>query len=203
MSWHYTPPQEIQPEASFTEDNKHFLRLANVIQLQGGSEGGLEGLVDEITREKMKGESCIVGEVSNTAEQIISAISQNLSMEAINPEEITKDTLERAAAIYFRIVFCPDYDPEIVKFYQDLFENFSLETVLRTLARILYVAREKRLTEHYNTAWSLFDRTTSLMELQHRDIALLTTGAAELEHFDDLKSHQLNKHILDSKEYIT
>ena len=203
VSWHYTPPQEVQPDTSFTEDNKHFVRLANVIQLQGGREGDMEGLVDDITREKMKGESCNVGEVSKTAEILISGISQNISMEAISKEEITKETLERAAAIYFRIVFCPDYDPEIVKFYQDLFENFSLETVLRTLARILYVAREKRLAEHYNTAWTLFDKTTTLMELQHRDIALLTTGAAELEHFADLKSHQLNKQIIDSKEYIT
>ena len=163
----------------------------------------MEGLVDDITREKMKGERCNVGEVSETTEILISEISQNISMEAIYTKEITKETLERAAAIYFRIVFCPDYDPEIVKFYQDLFENFSLETVLRTLARILFVAREKRLAEHYNTAWTLFDKTTTLMELQHRDIALLTTGAAELEHFADLKSHQLNKQILDSKAYKT
>ena len=161
----------------------------------------MEGLVDHITREKMKGGSCNEGEVSKTADILTSGISQNLSMEAVSKEEIIKDTLERAAAIYFRIVFCPDYDPEIVKFYQDLFENFSLETVLRTLARILYVAREKRLAEHYNTAWTLFDKTTRMMELQHRDIALLTTGAAELEHFADLKSHQLNKDIIgiDSK----
>ena len=145
VSWHYTPPQEVQPDTSFTEDNKHFVRLANISQLQGGRAGGMEGLVDDITREKMKGERCNVGEVSKTAEILISGISQNISMEAISKKEITKDTLERAAAIYFRIVFCPDYDPEIVKFYQDLFENFSLETVLRTLARMLYVAREKRL----------------------------------------------------------
>ena len=108
-----------------------------------------------------------------------------------------------AVAIYFRIVFCPDYDPEIVKFYQELFENFPLDTILRTLARILYVAREKNLVEHYNTAWALFNETTTIMKLQHRDIVLLTTGAAELEHFPDLKSHQLNKEIIaDSKEYI-
>ena len=135
VSWHYTPPQEVQPDTSFTEDNKHFVRLANVIQLQGGREGDMEGLVDDITREKMKGESCNVGEVSKTAEILISGISQNISMEAISTEEITKETLERAAAIYFRIVFCPDYDTEIVKFSQDLFENFRLETVLRTMAR--------------------------------------------------------------------
>ena len=138
----------------------------------------------------MKRESCNVGEVSETAE--ISEISRNISMEAISKEEITKETLERAAAIYFRIVFCPDYDPEIVIFYQDLFENFSLETVLRTLARILYMAREKNLAVHYNTAWALFNKTTTMMKLQHRDIALLTTGAAELEHFPDLKSYKLN-----------
>ena len=102
-----------------------------------------------------------------------------------------------AVTIYFRIVFCPDYDPEIVKFYQELFENFSLDTVLRTLARILYVSREKNLAEHYNTAWALFDKTTTMMKLQHRDIALLTTRAAELEHFPDLKSYKLD--IIKSK----
>ena len=124
-------------------------------------------------------------------------------MESIYRQEITEETLERAVAIYFRIVFCPDYDPEIVKFYQELFENFPLDTILRTLARILYVAREKNLVEHYNTAWALFNETTTIMKFQHRDIVLLTTGAAELEHFPDLKSHQLNKEIIaDSKEYI-
>ena len=97
VSWHYTPPQEVQPDTSFTEDNKHFVRLANVIQLQGGREGDMEGLVDDITREKMKGERCNVGEVSKTAEILISGISQNISMESISKEEITKESLERAA----------------------------------------------------------------------------------------------------------
>ena len=197
MSWHYTPAQEVQPNTSFTEDNKHFVRLVNGIQLRGDE--GTEGLVNKIRKEKIKEERCKVGKVSKANENLISGIHQT---EAIYTQNITAETLERAAAIYFRIVFCPDFDPEIVKFYQELFENFSLETVLRTLARILYVAREKRLAEHYNTAWTLFDKTTTLMELQHRDIALLTTGAAELEHFADLKSHQLNKQIIDSKEYI-
>ena len=59
------------------------------------------------------------------------------------------------------------------------------------------MAREKNLVEHYNTAWALFDKTTTMMKLQHRDIALLTTGAAELEHFPDLKSYKLN--LINSK----
>ena len=35
----------------------------------------------------------------------------------------------------------------IVKFYQDLIENFPPETVLKTLVRILSVAKEKKLRE--------------------------------------------------------
>ena len=143
-----------------------------------------------------------MGEVSETHENLISGIYQNFSTEAIFKEEITEETLEKAAAIYFLIVFCPDYDPEIVEFYQELFKNFSLETILRTLARILYVAREKNLAEHYSTALALLDKTRTMMRLQHKDIALLTTRAAELEHFPDLKSLQVNKEIIDSKEYI-
>ena len=194
VSWHYTPAQEVQPDPSFTEDNKHFVRLANVIHLQGV----MEGLINDIRREKVKKERCKEGEERKKNKQLIPGIHQNVSTEAIFKKEITKETLEKAAAVYFRNVFCPDYDPEIVKFYQELFENFSLETILRTLARILYVSREKNLAEHYNTAWALFDKTTTMMKLQHRDIALLTTGAAELEHFNDLKSHQLNKQIINS-----
>ena len=190
MSWHYTPAQEVQPNTSFTEDNKHFVRLVNGIQLRGDE--GTEGLVNKIRKEKIKEERCKVGKVSKANENLISGIHQT---EAIYTQNITAETLERAAAIYFRIVFCPDFDPEIVKFYQELFENFSLETVLRTLARILYVAREKRLAEHYNTAWTLFDKTTTIMKLQYRDIAVMTTGFSDLEQYPQLRNHQLNPEV--------
>ena len=134
----------------------------------------------------MKGENCRIGEVSETAEKLLSGISQNLSMESINEQEVTKETLEKAMAIYIRIVFCPEHDPNdfnIIKFYQDLFENFPLETILRSLARILFTAKEKRLAKHYDTARILFDKTTTIMELHHKDIALLTTSSTELEHY--------------------
>ena len=79
-------------------------------------------------------------------------------MTAIYKEDITEDTLKNAAKIYFGLVFCPDNDPEIVQFYQELFQNFRPETVLKILARILFVANEKRLFEHYNIAKALFDK---------------------------------------------
>ena len=89
-------------------------------------------------------------------------------------------------------MFCPYYDPLIVQFYSDLVANFPLETILKTLARVLLVAKEKKLTEHYQTALALLDKITTMMNLQYRDIALLTTGAAELELYPQLKDHHLN-----------
>ena len=95
VSWHYTPPQDTEPDPSFTEDNQQFVHLARIIQLQGsGLEEGLEGLVLDMRREKMEEEreSCQLGKVSKTAEKIISGIYQNLSIEAVENQEITNET---------------------------------------------------------------------------------------------------------------
>ena len=96
-----------------------------------------------------------------------------------------------AASLYHRIVFCPNYDPLIVQFYEELVDNFPLETILKTLARVLLVAKEKKLREHYGAALALLERITTMMNLQYRDIAVMTTGAAELELFQHLKDHLL------------
>ena len=70
--------------------------------------------------------------------------------------------------------------------------NFPLETILKTLARVLLVAKEKKLTEHYQTAKALLDKITTMMNLQYRDIAVLTTGAAELELYQQLNNYHQN-----------
>ena len=67
-----------------------------------------------------------------------------------------------------------------------------METILKTLARVLLVAKEKELTEHYQTAKAILDKVTTMMNLQYRDIAVMTTGAAELELFQQLKDYHLN-----------
>ena len=60
----------------------------------------MEGLVHVMRREKMEEERerCHLGEVSKAAEKIISGTHQNLSMEAINKQEITEETFERDPA---------------------------------------------------------------------------------------------------------
>ena len=52
------------------------MRLANVIHLQG--EGGMEGLANDIRREKRREERCIEGEERKTHEKLISEIYKKL-----------------------------------------------------------------------------------------------------------------------------
>ena len=100
----------------------------------------------------------------------------------------------------FRIIFCFNEDAERVTFYRELFSNFTLEAVLKTLARILYVTNvyvtnEEELTEDYDTAKAVFDKMTTMMNLQYRDIAYWTTTTRELKLYDDLKDHQPKQEI--------
>ena len=81
---------------------------------------------------------------------------------------------------------------EIITFYQELFDKFSTETVLRTLARILYMANKLRLTKQYNTAKTLLDNMAGSLNLQYRDLAVLTTSASVLQPYKQLREHQLS-----------
>ena len=137
----------------------------------------------------------------------------NISTEPIYAEEITEESLEIANSITFAICFCSsdlesdNKDFELKKFYQELFEKFSLETVLKVLARITSFTKEKKLVQYYNTAKKLFDKTTRIMNLRNKDIAVLTTADSELDLYPDLRNHQVNKgkvHIIDlSKGLLT
>lgn len=120
----------------------------------------------------------------------------NITKDPIYLDEISEETLEIAAKIYFRTIFCPDYDVLTLKFYQELIENFSLETVLKTLARISFVANENKLEKDFLIAKDIFDEMSKMMKLQYRDIAVVTTGASELQLYQELTTHQTNLSLL-------
>ena len=80
--------------------------------------------------------------------------------------------------------------------------NFPLETILKTLARVLLVAKEKELTEHYQTAKAILDKVTTMMNLRYRDIAVMTTGAVELELYPELNDYHLNHNTTDGSEKL-
>ena len=89
-------------------------------------------------------------------------------------------------------MFCPNLDPDTIYFYQNLFKNFPLDTVIKTFTRILLEANEKKLIYHYRAAKTLNDQITEMM---YRDIALLKTGLSDLKLYPKLKDHQLNEEI--------
>ena len=119
----------------------------------------------------------------------------HFAQRAIYKEEISEEHLEIAARIYFDIVFCPNLDPETINFYQNLFKNFPLETILKTFTRILLEANNNKLENHYQSVKTLNDKTAEILNLQYRDIALLTTGLTDLKHYPELKDHQVNQEM--------
>ena len=191
ISWHYSPEQDLQPEYKFDYDNTYFTHLANIIHEDGGLTDHLEQIVSQVNRQKVLDTECSVERVSYSMEYFkqnpLSERYENVSYNSIYKDEITEETLEMASKIYFGIVFCPSA-PEIVTFYQEMIYNRSAETVLKTLARILYVSNSNgRLAQHYRIAKALFDKMTDTMGLQYRNIAIRTTAASQLEFYQELK----------------
>ena len=134
---------------------------------------------------------CTTQEFRQKIEQKISEKFENISTEPIYADEISEESLEIANSITFGIFFCST-DVKELKFYQELFENSTLEKAVKALARILSVANQKKLMIRYhNTARVLFDKTTKLMNLRNKDIAVLTTAVSELESYPDLRNHKV------------
>ena len=193
VSWHYTEGRlgDLKPDYKYREDNKHFIRLANAVHQNVFTEE-LNELADSIKEVKKVEDDCQVGELSSGIEEMITEKFGNMSEDSVYKDNITEESLEAAARIYFGIAFCPDIGAqnETHQFYRDLFTKFSLETVLKTLARILFVAHEKKLTDHFKLARSLLTRITNMMNFQYKDIALLTMGETELRTYTHLKEHK-------------
>ena len=198
VTWRYEiqGEEEMEPDYRFAEENKYFSLLANVIHENGGITQDVEDILREIReKKKLVTSECEVGILSNDGQSSIDKRFGNISKGSIYKEELNEEYLEIAARIYFEIVFCPNLDPETINFYQNLFKEFPLETILKTFTRILFEANEKKLNYHYQAAKTMFDKITEMMNLQYRDIALLTTGLTDLKHYPELKDHQLNQEI--------
>ena len=89
--------------------------------------------------------------------------------------------------------FGPDHDPEIVEFYEKLFGDSPSEAILVTLARIVYMTRERHQERHYQAVRDLFNLTSSVMGLNYRDMALLTISQKHIRHkqYQELKDHKI------------
>ena len=128
----------------------------------------VESVVENRMRQTQEEDNCTMADIAQSLRNYTVGSPESPELaEPVYKEEITEETLEAAAHVYFGLKFCPDYHTEVVTFYQDLLDNFSTEAVLRTLARLLYVASERRLTEQYNTARTLLDSLAGRLHLQY------------------------------------
>ena len=175
------------------EYNKPFIHLANILHEGQGVSVDLKHVVDDIFTH------CANERISQKEiEQKIMEKFGNTSTEPIYADEITEENLEIANSITFAIYFCSSdviskKNRDVIKFYQELFEKFSLEIVLKVLARIISLTKEKKQVPYYNTAKKLFDKTTRIMNLRNKDIAVLTTAVSELDLYPELRNHQVNE----------
>ena len=170
ISWHYSPVPQLEPARAFHYDNQWFTLLANVIHQESGLSQDLEEVLADNNRQKVMEAECRAGKVSSTVTKILEEKFENISSSPIHEEEISGETLEIATQIYLGLTFCPSVQ-DVVQFYRDLtLGTVPLETVLKTLARILYVANGRELSEHYQIAKSLFDIFTEQFDMFVFDI---------------------------------
>ena len=199
ISWYHLDTEKVQPTYFYREENQHFITLSNVIHEQQGVSEDMMELIKDMKEDKKIHDSCKVGYITSAIRNLISERYENISQQPTYLDVITEDTLDMAAEIYFGISFCPDFDHGTVDFYEQLFQHFSLETILKTLARILFVSNEHDLSQHYITVKGLFEKVSTEVRLQYRDIAVLTTQAAKLGQYQELNNHQIDQQIVNGK----
>ena len=124
-------------------------------------------------------------EQENRGERIVELYGNN-PMKPIYKDAISNETLKITAEIYSRSVF--NLDQHVVRnvlFYQNMFETFSLETILKTLARILIETKTGKNNPDYKTAKAVFIKMTKMLNLTNRDVVASTTAAEELSLYPD------------------
>ena len=201
VSWKHLQPEEVKRRHLFldNDENRQFIRIANIIHEEKGVSVEMMKLLEKIRSEKKQESPCQAGQMREKMMNLISRKYEDVSLEPIYSDQITEESLSIASELYFQMIFCPNYDAETLRFYERLFQHFALETILKTLARILFMSNRTGRIEHYIRAKALFDKVSGMLNLHHRDIAAITTPASQLERYQELKNHQIDNTFIESK----
>ena len=191
VTWSYTPTlASTGADQKFVEQNKYFIWIVNSLQEKGLSYGEKLLETSESTEVKFD-EDCQAGELAADKAERLLQHESDISSEPIHLN-ISQEVLKLSARIYFSLVFCPDNVDGTVEFYKNLFEHFPADDILKTLARILFVAKKKKVTEQYRTAIHFFREITRMLKLQYRDLSQLTLGSHYVQKYPDLRDHEIN-----------
>ena len=194
VTWHHQDPDQVERDHFYVrKGNQHFIRLANVIHEEEEVDGQM---MDQIRREKKNETHCEAGQIRDPIVELISRKYEHVSLEPIHTDHITEETLSTAFGLYFEMIFCPNYDPDTVRFYQRLFKKFSLEAIIKTLARILFMSNNPDMTDHYIMARVLFDHLSTMLNIDHKNVAAIISPASQLEHYEELKNLQIDNSLI-------
>ena len=100
---------------------------------------------------------------------------ENVSSQPIYSHEVTEETLESAAKIYFNLVHCPTDNVLMKDYYLKLINDFPLTSILISLARLTSAGMESKSVKLASARLLLF-RLTDILDLDYRRIIALTTG---------------------------
>ena len=189
-SWRFN--ETVEGERKYLSDNKHFIQLVNLLHARGHTitEDHLKTIRYRLLNDKTSIVCDRYGKLPEYALLAVELIKEydNISSQPIYITEVTEETLETAAEIYFKLTNCPTYNVEMKDYYLKLIKDFPLSTIIITLARLTSTQIESKSVK-LESARLLLLRVSDILDLDYRRILAVTTadlsGKYETGGFED------------------
>ena len=187
LTWHYD--QDDQASTADTTDmmesNKYFIQLANIVHqskdiaevwtsLKSSRNRFLADHDDLFSLQGTCRDSAGAS-VLQPLFELFSDVHQDIPLTPVHQQDITEESLSVAGEMYFYLLHCPDITSEnvpLLHFYNDLFRQVSLKTILMTLAR--FSADEGTSANMRRIAADFFKRLSVEVDFHYRDIDAFT-----------------------------
>ena len=173
LAWSYD--SETEPEHKYREDNKHFIKLANLLH---SSQNKAE-IWDKIRSKRfvflksiVKEEKCIGENLNNKKSvELIQDFFSSFSWVSHQPifeKQISPETLAEAQKMFYHLTRCPNYyDTALVlkTFFLKLINNFPLKTILLTVVRIIETTMKNKKKNEMMAANDLLGKLDEIVRL--------------------------------------
>ena len=160
-------------------DNKYFIQLVNLLHVNANflTEDQLKtsryNFLNDKTSIVCDGYGKLI-EYTDLVEELMKKY-ENISSQPTYGDEVTEDTMETAAEIYFKLANCPTDNVQMKDYYLKLINDSSLSTILITLARLTSVGIESKSVK-LESARLLLLRLSDILDLDYRKIIAVTSA---------------------------
>ena len=179
LKWHYTSTSnvEITPNRRYscTDITKKFERFVRMFKMKNQSE--IESALDKVTikneywlQNYALDKPCKNGFYAINHNQTMKLLQDALKINAVqkfNFENMTEDELRVPAALFLKLVICPQNFKPWFTFFRDLFQNESADQIILSLNRILKNKNTMQTKDLRTIANKLFKRATTLFSLNY------------------------------------